>query len=189
MVVFDANYLVHLFHPDPGEVLNPETGRPVECTKEKIEYLVECLVKAQERVLIPTPVLAELFSLAPDGAADFLSIIQNTYRFVLAPFDPVAAIEAGTANAKAVRKGDKRSGLNAPWAKVKFDRQIVAIAKTQSARTIYSNDNDIRTLAGIENIDVISVWDLPDPPPRQSDFDFGEHDTDASAPELERPSE
>ena len=172
MVVFDANYLIHLFHPNPGDVMNPATGNPVDHIKEKIEYLVETLVKAQERILVPTPVLAELFSMVPDKAPAYLAVMQNTYRFVLASFDPMAAIEAGLMNARAIRKGDKRSGLAASWTKVKFDRLIVAVAKTQNANRIYSNDEHIRTLAGMESIEVVAVWELADPPPQQSDFSF-----------------
>jgi predicted nucleic acid-binding protein len=172
MVVFDANYLIHLLHPNPGQVIDPQTEKPVDRIKERIEYLVECLDKAQEKIIVPTPVLSEVFSLSSDKAHDYLALMQSTYRFELASFDPMAAIEAGLAHASAKVKGDKREGADTSWAKVKFDRQIVAIAKTRQATTIYSNDKHIRTLGAREGIAVISVWELPDPPPQQSILDF-----------------
>lgn len=172
MVVFDNNYLVHLFHPEPEDVMDPASGKPVELVKEKINNLVQTLDKSHERILIPTPVLAEFFSILPDRAAEYFIEMEKTYRFVIAPFDAMAAIETGITNARAIAEGNKRSGLDATWAKVKFDRQIVAIAKTQRANTIYSNDSDIRKLAYREAIPVVPIWELPQPPARQSELDF-----------------
>ena len=62
---------------------------------------------------------------------------------------------------------DKKGGSKGTWAKVKFDRQIIAIAKVREVSVIYSNDDDIRSFARKEGMKVISVWDLPDPPPEQ----------------------
>jgi len=47
---------------------------------------------------------------------------------------------------------------------VKYDRQIVAVAKVCGATTIYSDDKDVRTLAKTVKIDVIGLADLPLPP-------------------------
>jgi hypothetical protein len=49
------------------------------------------------------------------------------------------------------------------WAKVKFDRQIVAIAKVVGATVIYSDDKDVATLAKKQGIETIGVADLPLP--------------------------
>jgi hypothetical protein len=61
----------------------------------------------------------------------------------------------------AIDTGDKRGGSAAAWAKVKFDRQIVAIAKVARATAIYSDDADVRVLAATENIAVIGLAELP----------------------------
>lgn len=53
----------------------------------------------------------------------------------------------------AMKTGDKRDFVNAPWAKVNFDRQIVAIALTEGASAIYSTDRDIHNHA--------AIWGLP----------------------------
>lgn len=37
-------------------------------------------------------------------------------------------------------------------------------------QTIYSNDDDIRRFAELENINVMPVWDLPNPPAKQADM-------------------
>ena len=62
----------------------------------------------------------------------------NTSTFSIArhgskscPFGTRAAVEAAAAHREAMLAGDKREGSSASWAKVKFDRQIVAIAKVE----------------------------------------------------------
>jgi hypothetical protein len=47
---------------------------------------------------------------------------------------------------------------------VKFDRQIVAIARTEGAQVIYSDDADLRRFARAAGIDVVGIADLPLPP-------------------------
>lgn len=172
MVIFDANYLVHLLHPDPGEVIDPETQRPVERVRDKIECLVEDLGKAQVKIVIPTPVLSEIFALDPDGANHYQSLLTDSSRFEFAPFDVMAAIEAGIQTNRAIGAGDKRGGTGDTWAKVKFDRQIVAIAKTRQINRIYSNDHGVRAHAALAGIEVIPVWRLPLPRPQQADLDL-----------------
>jgi hypothetical protein len=55
------------------------------------------------------------------------------------------------------------TGTSAIWAKVKFDRQIVAIAKVIGATEIYSDDGHVSRLAKQANIKCIGVADLPLP--------------------------
>ena len=63
------------------------------------------------------------------------------------PFETRAAIEVALMTRNAKSGGDKKGGLDAPWAKVKFDRQIVAIAKVVQASAIYTDDGDIVSIA------------------------------------------
>jgi len=64
----------------------------------------------------------------------------------------------------AISASDKRGGLEASWAKIKFDRQIVAIGKVAHVSMIYSDDRDVRALAAAENIPVRGIAELPLPP-------------------------
>lgn len=63
-----------------------------------------------------------------------------------------------------IARGRKRENAAATWAKIKYDRQIVAIAKVCGATTIYSDDGDIRAIAAREKIAVVRLIDiaLPD---------------------------
>jgi hypothetical protein len=49
--------------------------------------------------------------------------------FYVVPFDTLAAIELAVMTRNALAAGDKRAGSKESWAKVKFDRQIAAIAR------------------------------------------------------------
>lgn len=64
---------------------------------------------------------------------------------------------------EAAEAGDKKSGSEQPWQKVKFDRQIIAIARVVGASKIYSDDENLAKFAKRIGIEVISIWDLPIP--------------------------
>lgn len=49
-------------------------------------------------------------------------------------------------------------------AKLKFDRQIIAITRVQGQTTIYSDDGDIARLGAALNLEVVPVHALPSPP-------------------------
>lgn len=66
----------------------------------------------------------------------------------------------------AITAGDKRSGASWPWVKVKFDRQIVAIAKVASANIIYTDDEGLRSFAEAQGLRVVRLAELPLPPGR-----------------------
>jgi len=65
---------------------------------------------------------------------------------------------------EAIGSGDKKECSTAPWAKVKFDHQIIAIARTEGTEVIYSDDEDIRRFARAQGIEVIGIAALPLPP-------------------------
>ena len=86
---------------------------------------------------------------------------------MVAAFDTKASIElALIAEAEKKLTGHKKGDSTATWSKVKFDWQIIAIAKANNVSTIYSEDGDIRKLAPRYGIAVKSVNDL-DLPPKQ----------------------
>ena len=63
----------------------------------------------------------------------------------------------------ALDEGDLRAGMAATRAKLKFDRQILAIARIHEQSTIYSDDDDISKLASKLSIQVIPIHELPLP--------------------------
>jgi hypothetical protein len=66
---------------------------------------------------------------------------------------------------EAIAQGDKRGATpEAEWAKVKFDRQIVAIARVVGAKAIYTNDGQLAKHAKAAGLDAIGSDELPEPP-------------------------
>ena len=78
------------------------------------------------------------------------------------PFDVRAAVECAQ-----IEDGDSRSGKaisgNESKAKVKFDRQIIAIAKSRGAKAIYTGDKTLGSRARENGLHVVFTWELPLP--------------------------
>jgi hypothetical protein len=84
------------------------------------------------------------------------------------PFDERAAIELADREIAAREKGNKKgSASTSEWQKVKFDRQVVAVALVHQASAIYSDDPDIAAHGKDCGIRVLALADLPLPPPEQ----------------------
>ena len=166
MVVIDATILMLFLRPDVGVPTGPG-NIPIDRPRERVAFLVNQLEKARTRVVIPAPVLSEVLVRVPPAEAQNLVEQLGTYSvFRIEPFEARAAIELAIMTRNAIDGGrdPKRRNPQATWAKLKFDRQVVAIAKVLQATTIYSDDGDIHRIAKRENIEVIGLADLPLPP-------------------------
>lgn len=80
----------------------------------------------------------------------------------------------------AITRGGHRVDAANPDAtktKIKFDRQIVAIAKAEGAHTVYSDDDDVHNYAARADLNAFRTSDLELPPedPQQS-FDYDRDD-------------
>lgn len=180
MVVIDATTLMLMLRPGTPIPDGP-SGVPIDHPKDRIDHLVQQLDKAKVKIIVPTPALSEVLVRA--GAVASQQIVDHLLRysvFAIEPFDTLAAIELAAMSREALSTGRKRGGSSATWAKVKYDRQIVAIAKRHGATTIYSDDGDIRALAKTAKINVVSVEDLA-LPPQKSQLDLLEHAAEIAA--------
>jgi len=162
MVVFDNTVFCLTLHPDA----KPPSG--VARAKDRIEYLLETLRDNGETVIIPTPVLAEFLVFAGADAPDYLIKIRESSLFRIEPFDERAAIELADMELAERSKGNKRgSATQSEWQKVKFDRQIIAIAKANSASVVYSDDPGVVAHGKDCGVSVLGLADLPLPPSKQ----------------------
>jgi hypothetical protein len=92
---------------------------------------MQTLQQKKEKIIIPTPSLSEVLVVAGAAGPAYLTQLSDSARFKICPFDEKASVEAAIAIRNALSslsKGAKKSGTST-WAKVKFDRQIVAISK------------------------------------------------------------
>jgi hypothetical protein len=156
----DSSYLIAFLHPNPAPPKDRQ-DKPVTRFKERIEALIADLSAANDVIGIPTPALAETLVRSGPNRAQYMKILGDSYKFQLVSFDARAAIEA--AELIAAVKTKKQPWET--WAKVKFDIQIVAMAKVEGASVIYSDDRDIENYAKRFNIRVIRICDLALPPP------------------------
>ena len=156
MVVFDAAMLLYLF----GLPAKTEIERP----QERVEFLIKTLEKERSRIIIPTPVLSEVLVHAGQALKDILSKLEKSSVFRLLPFDTMAAVEMALITKAALHQGNKRGSGEGTWAKVKFDRQIIAIAKVARARAIYSDDVNLRNFGRECGLEVIPLSACPLPP-------------------------
>lgn len=153
-VVFDSTFLVALLDP---KVKGSGTSNV------RLEYLVKTIDDAREKIIVPTPALSEVLIGAEDAAPVYLDILNKSRYFKIVPFGERAAVEAAAAHREAKAKGNKKDGSDT-WAKLKFDRQIIAITKVEGATAIYSDDKDIARYAARDEVEVIKMADLPEPP-------------------------
>jgi predicted nucleic acid-binding protein len=159
-VVFDSSFLIPLLDPQVKGVGKVDA---------KLLHLVETLDKEKAVIIVPTPALSETLVGAGDAAPRYLEILSRTSRFRIASFGPRAAVEAAARHREALQGGDKKEGSES-WAKVEFDRQIIAIAKVEGAQRIYSEDGDIRRHGKAEGLQVIRLEDLENPPEKTPDL-------------------
>jgi len=164
MVVIDATMLLLLLRPGTPVPAGPG-GVVVDKPKERIEHFVRQLEREKTKIIIPTPALSEALVRAGTAASQqIIEYLQKYAVFRIEPFDTRAAIEVAAMTRDAIAKGKKRGDSVATYAKVKYDRQIIAIARVSGATTIYSDDGDIRALAKETKITVVGIADLPLPP-------------------------
>lgn len=159
MIIFDSSYLVVLLHPNPAPARDRE-NKPVTQFKERVAYLTARMDVSNEPIGLPTPAMAEVLVRSGAARARYMSVLGDTWKFQVLPFDSRAAIEAADLVAEIKSQNEKWE----TWAKVKFDIQIVSIAKAESATVIYSDDRDIERFARRLKIKVIRICDLPLPP-------------------------
>lgn len=160
ILTLDNSTLTLLINPGARPPEDPATGKPVTHAKERVEALIEGLASS-DRLIIPTPVLAEVLVAAEDAAPDILNRMQTFARLQIVPFDQRAAVELAIMTRDAIKHGSKKGASDRPWQKVKFDRQIIAIARVTGSDHIYSDDTSLCDFARSVNVDARSTWDLP----------------------------
>ncbi|MBT9527086.1 MAG: PIN domain-containing protein [Rhizobacter sp.] len=164
-VAVDTNFLVALL----DDKLNADDRARLDDFIAKIE-------KGKGKLIVPMPVLAEFLAGADHAGLEHADALERRAYVEIAPFDRKSATECALLEsaafgraAVAKEKGEdasaaKKDSKTASRQKVKVDRQIVAIAKAFGAKTIISNDGDVRTHALRAGISHLYLRDLPLPP-------------------------
>lgn len=191
MVVIDATLLMLFFRPNIPVPVGSDGSR-VEFAKERIEHLIQRLEKSRTKIIVPTPVLSEILVHAgPSASQEIVEALNRLADFRVESFDARAAVEVAAMARGSLREtGKKRGKAIGPWQKIKYDRQIVAIAKVTQATTIYSDDGDIRKIAHAAEIPVEGLADLPVPDKAlQGELFIHQETKDEPVPEKESEDE
>jgi hypothetical protein len=162
ILAVDSSALILLINPAANPPDDPETEQPVTHARERVELFLAGLSSA-DTLIIPTPVLAEVLVGAEEGGPGLLEAISGLARVKVRPFGERAAIETAMMTREAIAAGDKRLGSQAPWQKVKVDRQVVAVVRAENATRMYADDHNLVKFARKLGMDVFSTWDLPVP--------------------------
>jgi hypothetical protein len=169
VVVFDSAFLILALSEHAKVPADPVTKKPIPKGRERVEHLIDMLSETRTRMLIPSPVLAEV--LVQGGAAatqQLIAKLRSVSMMQVADFDTLAAIECAQLTGAALASGPKRGpARQEPWQKVKIDRQIVAIAKVRQANVVFTCDAGLAALANAEGLLAQHVADLPVPPMKE----------------------
>lgn len=125
------------------------------------------LASTKEKIVVPTPVLSEILVHAGDAMEKYIETLNSQAVFRVAPFDQKAAIEVSIAISASIARGGIRIDATKPdvtRCKVKFDRQIVGIAKSEGATVVYSDDEDVVKYAKQSSLKAYRTQDLALPP-------------------------
>jgi hypothetical protein len=162
MVAIDATILLLIVNPNAGKPRD-SSGKIIPHVPERIDYLIEEFDRSDTTILVPTPALSEvLVRTAPAETQRILDELQRSKVFRIEAFDTRAAVEVSRMTRDALPA--KKRSVQDTWAKVKYDMQIVAIAKVNSASAIYSDDEDLRKIAQRADIECVGLADMPLPP-------------------------
>ncbi|HHR1393161.1 TPA: type II toxin-antitoxin system VapC family toxin [Klebsiella pneumoniae] len=158
---------------DGCKLSNPENGMEIPDPMRRVEALIDMVESSGGAVIIPTPVLAEyLVGIDKKDHQTHLNLIQRQSCFEIASFDEISAIECAQMPSikelKLMMKSDTAS-------KVKFDRQIISIAKALNVDEVWTHDKGVFNRCKEMGIVVKSLADI-DPAPVQVLIDMS-HDT------------
>jgi predicted nucleic acid-binding protein len=159
LVIFDSGFLMLLMQKNVSVRNDSTTGKALEFASERVDGLLQSFEKDKIKIGIPTPVLSEVLIGAGKALNQYVQKLSGQSCFKLLPFDEKAAIEC------ALLADSENRALDAvaTKAKLKFDRQILAIALSEGIETIYTDDDHLAKLAMRKGLAAIKIDEVPIP--------------------------
>ena len=179
MVIFDTSILVLSLDPENAKPpVDPSTGAPLTNCKVRIDHLIETLSAAGASILVPTPVLSEYLIKAGPNKDEYANMILQSKNFTTGDFNVRAAIELTLLKDPDLSK--KSLDEKVTKAKIRFDRQIISIAKVNGADCVYTSDGNLAKTARVNGLRAVMAWELPEPLPETPDL-FNQTDSQEEA--------
>lgn len=114
------------------------------------------------------PALSEVLVYAGSAASRYLDTIFRSACFRIAPFGERSTIELAKMTDAILAAGNFRAGSEETRAKIKFDRQVIAITRVEGQTTIYSDDHGLTKFATKPSLQVVPANELPLPPTQRA---------------------
>lgn len=180
--LFDAGF-IHILFDDRARVPRDAKGKPaVDRAQDRIDFLVQTISERGDKIILPSPALTEFMLLAADRYRDYLTIIRRRAVFEIAGYDDPEAVELVEHWLKFGDGKTLKARTAETWAKLKYDRQIAAIAATRRVECIYSTDKDLERYADELGIKFCNLVHLPLPPTEQQVLPLEEVHTEPQTP-------
>ena len=143
--------------------MDPATDLPITEWKTRIEFLLKELERNNQRILLPTPVIAEFLVKAGPCRAQYVDRFQNSRHFAIGDFNILSAVELSMLVDPDLNSLKAMDAILSK-AKIRFDRQIIAIAKVEGATRLYADDRGLAHFAERNGFEIVLSADLPWPP-------------------------
>lgn len=171
MITVDTSVFLYLLRPDANPPIDGSTGRPVERCRERVEHLIAGLSKTGTKLILPTPMITETLVSTGESAPAYLELLRGQSVFRIVDFDQRAALECSVMMSQHWSGRLKHLKAEVGRHRIKFDLQIVAIARVAGAHEILSDDADVRDVAAIAGMPCRGIANLSLPPePEQKSF-------------------
>lgn len=181
-VIIDTNILIcMMLDVEPqGLWINPRDNTKVDNVHLRAKALKDYIEQIGGVIIVPTPVLAEyLVGIDKEKHIDHVNLISSMSCFELVSFDEIAAIEcAKLPTLQEIRQ--LASSAENTSSKIKFDRQIISIAKANNVNEVWSHDKNVFKKCTDLGISIKSLADIAPPPeqfPLYPDDETGTHIT------------
>lgn len=159
-VAFDNTFLTLLLDPTSPVRANPSTGTPTLHMPARMQTLIDDLTERDAKLIIPTPAIAEVMC----RLANYDEVLTQLSQYkCIEPyaFDQKCALTLADLSHKHGKELKDARKLN-NWSRqqVKVDLQIVAVALTYGADTLYTDDDGQTKFAEQCGLNVLHTWDL-----------------------------
>ncbi|WP_455853178.1 type II toxin-antitoxin system VapC family toxin [Pantoea endophytica] len=170
-MIFDTNVLVQALTgtKEGVSLTDPRTGDVISDLDRRAQALVDKVDSQGGSVLIPAPVLAEfLVGIDRNLHQTYINLIKSQSCFEVVAFDEIAAIECAQfpdiKDLKRLMSADTTT-------KVKFDRQILSIAKAAGVKEVWTHDKGVYNRCAAFGLIAKSLADIT-PAPEQFPMNF-----------------
>ncbi|MGP3790314.1 type II toxin-antitoxin system VapC family toxin [Pseudomonas sp. B392_1p] len=168
-IAIDTNVLVQIMQNEYAKDLcDPETGEVIDNAFQRAQAFIERVETLKGVVVIPAPVVSEyLLGIEHSHYQAHLDTLNSVKSIEVLPFDQLAAVEcAMLVSNQEMKQLDPESKM----AKLKYDRQILAIAVAAGAKEIWTHDKQLFNKAKAVGITAKSLAHI-EPKPEQYELE------------------